>query len=169
VGILGSMDKTAAPEQPITQSVFLDKENPAVWKALNGLKLKAREAAEEAGLDRTLTELLNIRISQINGCAYCLDVHVQDALENGETSQRLAVLPAWRETGLFTEKERAALALAEAVTNVSDTAARERDSGYARHHLTVGEFSVISWLAISMNSFNRLSIISEHPVRRRQL
>ncbi len=168
MGILGSMDETAAPQNPITRSVFLDKENPAVWKALNGLKLKAREAADEAGLDRTLTELLNIRISQINGCAYCLDVHVKDALENGETSQRLAVLPAWRESTLFAEKERAALALAEAVTNVSDFAARERDSGYARHHLTVEEFSVISWLAITMNAFNRLSIISEHPVRRRQ-
>lgn len=162
------MDKTAGPEHPLTESIFLDKENPAVWQALTGLKLKAREAVAEAGLDRKLTELLSVRISQINGCAYCLDVHVRDALENGETNQRLAVLPVWRETALFTEKERAALALAEAVTNISDSAARERDSGYARHHLTVAEFSAISWLAISMNSLNRLSIISEHPIRRRQ-
>lgn len=161
------MDETAAPRHPITEGVFLDKENPAAWEALNALKLKAREAAAEAGLDRTLTELLNVRISQINGCAYCLDVHVQDALENGETSQRLAVLSVWRETALFTDQERAALALAEAVTNVSDSAARERDSGYARHYLTVAEFSAVSWLAISINSLNRLSIISEHPVRRR--
>ena len=168
MGILGSMDETAAPGNPITESIFLDKEDPAAWEALNGLKLKAREAAAEAGLDRTLTELLNVRISQLNGCAYCLDVHVQDALENGETSQRLAVLPVWRETGLFTEKERAALALGEAVTNVSDSAARDRDTGYARHRLTVAEFSAVSWLAISINSLNRLSIISEHPVRRRQ-
>lgn len=168
MGILGNMDETAAPEHPITQSVFLDKEHPAAWKALKGLKRKTREAAQEAGLDRRLTELLNIRISQLNGCAYCLDVHVKDALENGETSQRLAVLSAWRETGLFTAKERAALALAEAVTNVSDTAARERDSGYARRHLTVAEYSAISWLAISINALNRLSIISEHPVRRRR-
>lgn len=159
------MDETA-PTQHNTRSVFLDKEHPAAWRALNGLGLKAREAAEEAGIDRTLIELLNVRISQINGCAYCLDLHVGDAVKNGESAQRLAVLPAWRDTGLFTEKERAALTLAEAITNISDATAREHEGAAARKHLTDGEFSAVSWLVITMNAFNRVSIVSQHPVRK---
>ncbi|HSN37086.1 MAG TPA: carboxymuconolactone decarboxylase family protein, partial [Arthrobacter sp.] len=70
------MNETASGQHPTTRSVFLDKEHPAAWRALNGLGLKAKEAAQEAGIDRTLIELLNVRISQINGCAYCLDLHV---------------------------------------------------------------------------------------------
>jgi AhpD family alkylhydroperoxidase len=166
VGTLGPMDETLAPGHS-TRSVFLDKEHPAAWRALNGLGLKAKESALAAGLDETLIELLNVRISQINGCAYCLDLHVGDALKNGESNRRLAVLAAWRETELFTEKERAALALAEAVTNVSDAVSREREGGRARKQLNDAEFSAVSWLAITMNAFNRVSIVSKHPVRDR--
>jgi AhpD family alkylhydroperoxidase len=83
------MNETAAPRHATTRGAgehrdFLDKEHPAIWRALNGLGLEAKEAAEEAGLDGALIELLNIRISQINGCAYCLDLHVGDAVKNGE-------------------------------------------------------------------------------------
>lgn len=148
-----------------TKHIFLDKEHPVLWRALNGLGLKVREAAEEAGLDQRTLELLHVRISQINGCAFCLDMHVRDAVKAGETPQRLAVLPAWRETALFTDKERAALALAEAVTELPDHLSMEQEEGYARDHLTVEEYSVVSWLAITMNAFNRVSIASHHPVR----
>ncbi len=109
------------------QHIFLDKQHPAVWRALNGLGLKVRDAAEEAGIDRKTIELLYVRISQINGCAYCLDMHVGDAVKAGETPQRLAVLPAWRDTALFTDKERAALSLAESVTELPDHRTREHD------------------------------------------
>jgi len=160
------MDEKAAAQHHTTGSIFLDKEHPAAWRALNGLGLKAKEAADEAGLDRTLIELLNVRISQINGCAYCLDLHVGDAVKNGESAQRLAVLPAWRDTNLFTETERAALTLAEAITNISDARAREHEGAAARKHLTDGQFSAISWLVIAMNAFNRVSIVSQHPVRK---
>ncbi|HEX7202210.1 MAG TPA: carboxymuconolactone decarboxylase family protein, partial [Arthrobacter sp.] len=80
-----------------TKHIFLDKQHPALWRAINGLALKIKEAAQDAGIDAKTLELLNVRISQINGCAYCLDLHVRDALKAGETSQRLAVLPAWRD------------------------------------------------------------------------
>ncbi|ALV41484.1 carboxymuconolactone decarboxylase [Pseudarthrobacter sulfonivorans] len=149
-----------------TQHIYLDKQHPAVWRALNGLGLKVREAADAAGVDRKTIELLHVRTSQLNGCAYCLDMHVRDAVEAGESPQRLAVLSAWRETALFTEKERAALALAECITELQDHTAREREEGYARQHLTADEFSVVSWLVITMNAFNRVSITSHHPVRR---
>jgi AhpD family alkylhydroperoxidase len=159
------MNDPAAPQNPERRSVFLDKEHPAAWRALNGLGLKAKEIAEEAGLDGTLIELLNVRISQINGCAYCLDVHVSDAVSNGESAQRLAVLSAWRDTTLFSEKERAALTLAEAITTISDVHTRDHEGAQARRHLTAEEFSAVSWLAITMNAFNRVSIVSQHPVR----
>src|SRR6478736_3857704 len=111
----GVMDETPAAEHGVRSSssgrLFLDKEHPAAWRALNGLGLKAKEAAEDAGLDGKLIELLNVRISQINGCAFCLDMHVTDAVKGGESTQRLAVLPAWRDTAVFADHERAALAL----------------------------------------------------------
>lgn len=149
-----------------TQHIFLDKQHPAVWRAINGLALKVKEAAADAGIDARTLELLNVRISQINGCAYCLDLHVREALEAGETSQRLAVLPAWRDTALFTEKERAALALVESITELPSQQLREQEEGMARKSLTEEEFSVVGWVAVSMNAFNRISIASHHPVRR---
>jgi AhpD family alkylhydroperoxidase len=147
------------------QHIFLDKQHPVVWRALNGLGLKVRDAAAEAGIDRKTIELLYVRISQINGCAYCLDMHVRDAIKAGETPQRLAVLPAWRDTDLFTEKERAGLALAESITGLPDFQTREQEESAARQHLSADEFSAVSWLAIAINAFNRVSITSHHPVR----
>jgi AhpD family alkylhydroperoxidase len=148
-----------------TQHIFLDKQHPVVWRALNGLGLKVREAAEAAGINRRTIELLYVRTSQINGCAYCLDMHVGDAVKAGETPQRLAVLPAWRDTALFTAKERAALALTECITELPDHRSREHEEAYAREHLSADEFSAVSWLAITINAFNRVSITSHHPVR----
>jgi AhpD family alkylhydroperoxidase len=161
----------AFQEDPLgsnTGSIYLDKQHPAMWRALNGLGLKAREAAATAGVEEKIIELMYVRISQVNGCAYCLDMHMGDALENGESSQRLAVLPAWRDTGLFTDRERAALALAESITDIAQQRTREDDEDYARQHLTDDEFSAVSWLAITMNAFNRVSITSHHPVRRQE-
>jgi AhpD family alkylhydroperoxidase len=148
-----------------TKHIFLDKQHPGLWRALNGLGLKVREAAEAAGLNERTVELLHVRISQLNGCAYCLDLHVRDALEAGETGQRLAVLPAWRETALFTDKERAALALAESITELPGHSSQAQEEAFARQHLTEEEFSLVSWLAITMNAFNRISIVSHHPVQ----
>jgi AhpD family alkylhydroperoxidase len=123
--------------------------------------------AKAAGLDQLLVELINIRISQLNGCGFCLDLHVRGAVKNGETPQRLAVLPAWRDVDLFSPTERAALALAEAITMLPDHHTRERERARAREQLTDDQFSAISWIAITMNAFNRISIISGHPVRPR--
>ncbi|MEE9097470.1 carboxymuconolactone decarboxylase family protein [Pseudarthrobacter phenanthrenivorans] len=150
----------------VTEHLYLDKQHPALWKSISGLGLKVQEAAEEAGLGRGLLELLNVRISQINGCAYCLDLHVRRAGEAGESAQRLAVLPAWRETTLFTDKERAALALVESITELPDQREREHAEVFARECLSAEEFSAVSWVAVTMNAFNRVSITSHHPVRR---
>ncbi|MFE4972896.1 carboxymuconolactone decarboxylase family protein [Kitasatospora sp. NPDC056651] len=124
-----------------------------------------REVAAEAGLDRRLVELVNLRVSQINGCAYCLHVHTRAAIREGETTQRLGVLPAWRDTEVFSDRERAALGLAEATTAPADAALQEAAYGVAREVFDEAEISAVVWVAIAINAFNRVSILSKHPVR----
>ena len=147
--------------------IHLDRSDPAVWKALNAVALKVRAATDTAGLPRTLVELMNVRASQLNGCAYCLDMHSRQAVDAGETPQRLAVLPAWRETSLFSEVERAALAVAEAVTTLPGEGERSAEVARAREVLTDAQYSALTWAAITINAFNRVSILSRHPVRAR--
>ena len=144
---------------------YLDKANPDVYAAMRGAADLIATAASQAGLSKLLVELVCVRVSQINGCAYCLDVHTAKLLAAGESPRRLGVLPAWRETGLFDETERAALELAEAITTLPDPEARLASEYRVREVLSDAEFSALSWLAISMNAFNRVSITSRHPVR----
>ena len=141
-----------------TGRVRIDKQHREVYRAQLEVAKAATAAVRDAGLDRALVELVNIRISQINGCAYCLHIHVRDATRGGETPQRLAVLPAWRDTTLFTAQERAALTLAESLTTLPDARTQEQDYAEAAEVLTEEQLS-------AMNSFNRLSIVSRHPVR----
>ncbi|MGL3805529.1 carboxymuconolactone decarboxylase family protein [Paeniglutamicibacter sp. R2-26] len=152
----------------LSDPFFLDKSDPDSWKALNAFALKVKAAGEAAGLEHRLIELLNVRISQINGCAFCLDMHVRQALEAGESTQRLAVLPSWRETTLFSDLEAAALSVAEAATILPDTESRVAELAAARLVLTDGQFAAVQWAAIAMNAFNRVSILSQHPVRARR-
>ncbi|MFE5581502.1 carboxymuconolactone decarboxylase family protein [Kitasatospora sp. NPDC056531] len=116
--------------------VFIDKQSPATYRAMRATAESARAGAADAGLDRKLVELVNMRVSQINGCAYCLNVHTRAALQEGDTAQRLGTLPAWRDTELFAPRERAALALAEATTNPADAALQEDAYRAAREVLT---------------------------------
>lgn len=148
-------------------SFFLDKWDPGSWRAPNGLALKVSAAAEAAGLTRAVVELLNVRVSQLNGCAYCLDLHDRLAREAGVGAQQLAVLPAWREAAIFTAVERAALAIGEAATALHEDGNFLAELAAARAVLTDAQFSALQWCAISMNAFNRVSVLSGHPVRPR--
>ncbi|MFF2427296.1 carboxymuconolactone decarboxylase family protein [Streptomyces mirabilis] len=148
-----------------TQRIFIDKQSPKAYHALVQTSEAVRATAADAGFDRTVVELINLRVSQINGCAYCLNVHTRAALRAGETAQRLGVLAAWRDTELFTPAERAALALAEATTEPTDAAAQETAWTGARDVLTDDQISAVIWVAITINAFNRVSIMSKHPVR----
>jgi AhpD family alkylhydroperoxidase len=141
------------------------KQSPQAYRSFRESATVVRAVAADAGLDRILVELINLRVSQINGCAYCLSTHSRAALRAGENVQRLGVLPAWRDTELFTPRERAALALAEATTSPADTAAQEDAYESAREVLTDDEISAVIWVAIAINAFNRVSILSKHPVR----
>ncbi|MFD5623734.1 carboxymuconolactone decarboxylase family protein [Streptomyces yangpuensis] len=145
--------------------IYLDKQSPAAYQALVKAAEAVRATAAEAGLDRILVELVNLRVSQLNGCAFCLDVHTRAALRAGETTRRLGVLAAWRDTELFTARERAALALAEATTHPTDALAQEQAYAQAREVLGDDEISAAVWAAIAINAFNRVSILSKHPVR----
>ncbi|GAB4589280.1 carboxymuconolactone decarboxylase family protein [Nocardia sp. IFM 10818] len=149
--------------------IWLDKQTPEVFHALNNVALAVRTAAAAVDLGRAVMELVNVRVSQLNGCAFCLDVHHRAALDAGVTSQQLAVLAAWRRSpNLYSEQEQAALILAEAVTALPDEGILEHEYAAARQHLSDDQMSVLIWAATTIGAFNRVSIMSKHPVRVRK-
>ncbi|MFJ8468107.1 carboxymuconolactone decarboxylase family protein [Streptomyces swartbergensis] len=152
------------PPGSAPRRIFLDKQSPKAFHALRQTSEAVRAVAAEAGVDRTAVELINLRVSQINGCAYCLDLHTKAALRGGESAQRLGVLTAWRDTDLFTRTERAALALAEATIDPANAEAQASAYEAARQVLTDDQISATAWVAITINAFNQVSIMSKHPV-----
>jgi AhpD family alkylhydroperoxidase len=110
------------------------------------------------GLERSLIELVKMRASQINGCAYCIDMHSKDARANGETEQRLYALSAWRETPFFTERERAALVWTEALTLISQTHAPDDVYQEARKHFSDTELVNLTLVIATINAWNRFAI-----------
>ncbi|GAA4477267.1 carboxymuconolactone decarboxylase family protein [Rhodococcus olei] len=141
-------------------TVNISKHHPDAYRQLLALDKLAEEAVQRAGLDPLLAELVKIRISQLNGCAFCLRMHTRDAISHGETADRLAVVAAWWESQYFTDQERAALALAEEVTRLPVPAPRIWDDGT----LTDEQVSAVTWLTVVMNSWNRVAISSHYPV-----
>jgi AhpD family alkylhydroperoxidase len=109
-------------------------------------------------LDSELIHLLKLRASQINGCAFCIDMHSMDARASGESEQRLFALNAWRETPFFDDKERAALAWIEAVTCVSETHVPDDVFAEVRRHFDEQEVVDLTWVAAAINSWNRVAI-----------
>ena len=109
-------------------------------------------------LDKTLSELVKIRVSQINGCAYCLDMHSKDARALGETEQRLHSLIAWRETNFFSEKERAALAWAEANTLIHQNEIDDQLYQSTREHFSEEQLVDLTLVITTINSWNRIAI-----------
>jgi len=115
------------------------------------------------GLDHKFVHLLKLRASQINGCAFCIDMHSIDARAEGETEQRLYALNAWRETAFFTDRERAGLAWIEAVTLVSETHVPDDVYQEARRHFTEKEIFDLTFIASAINAWNRIAIASRTP------
>jgi AhpD family alkylhydroperoxidase len=116
------------------------------------------KAVRSSGLEPSLLELVKIRASQINGCAYCIDMHTKDARARGESEQRIYALAAWRETPFFTDRERAALAWAEALTAIADEGAPDNLYEEAREQLEESELVALTFAVITINSWNRLAI-----------
>lgn len=119
---------------------------------------KMHKYLEESGLEHSLLELVKTRASQINGCAYCIDMHTKDARALGESEQRLYLLNAWREAPFYTERERAALAWTEAVTLISESCASDEDYAAARAEFSEQELVNLTLAVISINGWNRLAI-----------
>lgn len=112
----------------------------------------------ESGLDHKLIHLLKMRASQINGCAYCIDMHSKDARALGETEQRLYELDAWRETPFYSDRERAALGWIEAITLVSQTHVPDEAYEEVRKHFSEKEIVDLTYLASTINAWNRIAI-----------
>ncbi|HVC11196.1 MAG TPA: carboxymuconolactone decarboxylase family protein [Burkholderiales bacterium] len=143
----------------MTQRLDYRKAAPDGMVAMRGLENYVRHC----GLAPSLLELVRMRVSQINGCAYCLDMHSKDARAQGETEQRLHVLPAWRETTLYDERERAALEWTEAVTQVSDGGVPDEVYERARRHFSEKQLVDLTLAVIAINGWNRLAIPFRAP------
>lgn len=127
---------------------------PGAVRAMRGLE----SYVHDSGLEQSLLELVKTRVSQLNGCAYCLDMHTKDARAAGETEQRLYALNAWHETPFYTARERAALAWTEAVTLVSDGHVPDDVYEEARGQFTAEELVQLTMAVIAINGWNRLAI-----------
>ena len=145
---------------------YLDKQQPGLYQALSGYAEQVTAEADRTGIPRRTLELLNYRASQINGCAFCLDLHHRRAIGYGETEQRLSLVSVHGEVGLFDEAEQVALELAEQITRMSSARPTAKLFSRARKVYTEEQISVLCMASIGINAFNRLSILSEHPVRK---
>ncbi|GAO44930.1 carboxymuconolactone decarboxylase family protein [Flavihumibacter petaseus] len=139
--------------------INLQQLEPDAYKAMYGLE----KYLSKAGLDSGIKHLVKIRASQINGCAFCIDMHTREARATGETEQRIYLLNAWRETDLFTPKEKALLALTESVTHISNHVS---DDVFATAASFCEPNELAQWIMaiISINSWNRIAISTRLPV-----
>ncbi|MFJ6719391.1 carboxymuconolactone decarboxylase family protein [Streptomyces sp. NPDC091259] len=141
-----------APEEPARLNWY--KHAPEVYKAMVVLEIAAKK-----GLDPVLTELVKTRASQVNGCAFCLDMHTKDALAAGESVERLVQLSAWRESRHFyTEKELAALALTESVTVLTDGFVPDEVYATAAKHFEEAELAQLIAVITTINAWNRFGV-----------
>ena len=144
--------------QTITARLDFDAVAPGFSRAMAALDRAATKELDSAGLDPGLRELVRIRASQLNGCAYCIDMHTKDARAAGETEQRLYALPAWRETPFFTSRERAALAFTESVTLLASTHVPEADYEAIAKEFGPAEIGALVALLVAINAWNRIGV-----------
>jgi AhpD family alkylhydroperoxidase len=136
------------------------KASPEGFKALGGVYV----AVQKSGLLKVLVDLVYLRVSQINGCAYCIDMHSRDLLKSGLEVEKLVLVPVWRDAGgVFTARERAALAWAETVTRVAQTGVPDADYKEAAAEFSEKELADLTYAIGLMNVFNRLGITFRTP------
>ena len=133
---------------------------PGVYQAMDGLD----QYLQRSSIEKALLYLVQLRASQVNGCAYCIDMHWRDLRALGESEQRLYMLGAWRECALYTERERAALAWAEAVTRVAEDQVPDAVHEAVRPHFSEGELCDLTLAVAAINAWNRLSIAARLEV-----
>ncbi|MEE1886771.1 carboxymuconolactone decarboxylase family protein [Pseudomonas carassii] len=130
------------------------KHSPEAYKAMIGLE----QALVASGLEHSLLELIRLRASQINGCAYCVNMHANDARKAGETEARLQTLSVWRETRYFSERERAALAWVESLTRLAERAAPQDEYQALLEHFSAKEIANLTLAIATINAWNRFGV-----------
>ncbi|UNO40298.1 carboxymuconolactone decarboxylase family protein [Streptomyces sp. MST-110588] len=151
---------SSSTSTPTTDRIRFWKLAPEVYKALLSLTTSARQ-----GLDPVLVDLVMIRASQLNHCAFCIDMHIKDARKAGESEQRIYLLNAWEEaTGIYTEKEQAALALTEAITLLTEGFVPDAVYERAATHFQDTELAQLIALITTINAWNRINVAVRVPV-----
>ena len=144
--------------------VHLSRSARPAYDALEAFSQTVGTIAAEAGIDDRRKEIALIHASQLNGCAYCVRVHVDRGVQAGLTADEIAQLPAWRESGVFTARERAALELAERYVYIHEEGIPDDVYDHVGGILSEQEYVALSWLLVSINAFNRITIAGKYPV-----
>lgn len=144
--------------------VHLSRSAPEAYRALDAFAKTVGAIAADAGIDARLKELVQLHVSQRNGCAFCVRVHVDKGVAAGLDADVIAQLATWRESGVFTERERAGLELAEALTFIDEGGLPDEVYDRVGGILTEAEYVALSWIIVSINSFNRIAIAGRYPV-----
>ncbi len=148
--------------------VHLSRSAPEAYQALEEFSKTVGRVAREAGVDDRLKEIVQIHASQLNGCAYCVRVHVDRAVAAGLDADTVAQIATWRESAVFSARERAGLELAEAYTYIHDDGVPDDVYDHVGGILSEEEYVALSWLLVSINAFNRIAIAGRYPVRPRE-
>jgi AhpD family alkylhydroperoxidase len=154
---------------PVAVRFDFDTHAPSVSSAVSALHKAAVADSRKAGLDQGLVELIRLRASQLNGCAYCVDTHTVDARKAGVGNQRIDLLPVWEEAPCYTAAERAAFALVEAVVRLAETHAPAAVVQQARNELGEAKTAAVLGLIVSISAWNQIGVTSRcWPVDLRQ-
>lgn len=144
--------------------VHLSKTEPAAYQALDAFARTVGKICAENGIDDRLKEIVMIHCSQLNGCSYCTRLHADRATAAGIDADTMMQIPVWRESGVFSERERAALELAEAFTFISDEGISDELYDRVGGIFTEKEYAALSWACVSINAFNRIVVAGRYPV-----
>lgn len=144
--------------------VHLSKTEPAAYQALDAFSRTVGQICAANGIDDRLKEIVMIHCSQLNGCAYCARVHVERAAAVGVDADVVGQIAVWRESGVFSERERAALELAEAFTFIHEEGIPDDVYDRVGSVFTEKEYAALSWACVSINAFNRVVVAGRYPV-----
>jgi AhpD family alkylhydroperoxidase len=144
--------------QTVEVRLEFDAHAPGFSRAMSHLDQAATKELDKVDFDVRLRELVRIRASQLNGCAYCIDMHTKDARAAGETEQRIYALPAWRETPFFSARDRAALALTESMTLMPQTHVPDADFAQAAEQFSADELGALVSLIVTINAWNAIGV-----------
>jgi AhpD family alkylhydroperoxidase len=144
--------------------VHLSRSEPEAYKTLEAFTKAVHGIAKANGIDARLKEYVMLHVSQLNGCAFCVRIHVDRALAAGVTVDEIGQLPTWRDSGVFSDRERAGLELAEAFTFIHRGGIPDDVYDRVGSVLSEKEYVALSWICVSINAFNRVAIAGRYPV-----